>query len=461
MKLLFYNWAPVEGQIGGGVAVYQKNLFKYLLETGQHELYFLTSGLFYTSDRSNIYIEKVDNKVSDKIKTFNIVNSPVIAPAQQSIINIRHYLEDTKLYEILKKFINDSGGFDVIHFNNMEGLSINVLKLKEIFPKTKFIFSVHNYFLICSKVSLWQSPKIGENHNCDKTDYSVCANCYRKLNYNSELFYRGCPKILQKIRGFRRLLYMYADFFPDTDDLDLYRRFEEQNILYSNKYFDAILAVSNRVKEIFVSHGFEENKVHLSYIGTDVAEIQTNTNSADINENPFRIIYMSYMNEEKGFFFLLKAMQEMSEELASNIVVTVVAGHGIREFFTVRKLNSLKGKFKDIILKNGYKREEQKEILQGQHLGVVPVVWEDNLPQTAIEQMAYGVPILCSNLGGASELSNRNPDFTFEAGNVNEFLQKIEKIIKNRNLLKTFWNNVQTLATMKEHVNFLEQIYNS
>ena len=170
---------------------------------------------------------------------------------------------------------------------------------------------------------------------------------------------------------------------------------------------------------------------------------------------------MSYMNEEKGFFFLLKAMQEMSEELASNIVVTVVAGHGIREFFTLRKLNSLKGKFKDIILKNGYKREEQKEILQGQHLGVVPVVWEDNLPQTAIEQMAYGVPILCSNLGGASELSNRNPDFTFEAGNVNEFLQKIEKIIKNRNLLKTFWNNVQTLTTMKEHVKFLEQIYTS
>ena len=459
MKLLFYNWASVDGKLGGGVAVYQKNLFKYLLENNQHELYFISSGFFYTSNSEDTHIVEVPNTLSSKIKTFDIINSPVIAPAQQSIKNIRYYLEDMKLYEVLKNFIYEHGEFDVIHFNNMEGLSINVLKLKEIFPKTKFIFSVHNYFLICSKVSLWQTPKIGENHNCNKKSYDECANCYKKLNYNSELFYRGLPTIIQKIRGLKRLLYMYADSFPDNDDLDLYKQFNDKNILYSNKYFDAILAVSNRVKEIMVAHGFDENKVHLSYIGTDVAELQTNTNCADINENPFKIIYMSYMNEEKGFFFLLKALQEMSEPLAKNIIVTVVATHGIKEIFTIRQLKKLKSKFKDIIIKNGYKREEQKKILTGQHLGLVPVVWEDNLPQTAIEQIAYGVPILCSNLGGASELANHNPDFTFEAGNVSEFLQKLEHIYKNRNLLSTYWNNVQKLTSMKEHVKLLEKIY--
>ena len=78
-----------------------------------------------------------------------------------------------------------------------------------------------------------------------------------------------------------------------------------------------------------------------------------------------------------------------------------------------------------------------------------------------MEQIAYGVPILCSNLGGASELHSHNQDFTFEAGNVKDFINKLENIIHNRNLLQSYWNSVKPLTKMQEHVKFLEQIYNS
>ena len=460
MKLLFYNWDWADGRIGGGVTVYQRNLFNYLLKNTQHELYFINSGLTYTTghDKETAII-KIDNKISDKIHTFEIINSPVIAPAQQSIKNLRYYLEDMKLYDIFKDFMNEYGEFDVIHFNNLEGLSINVLKLKEVFPKTKFIFSLHNYFLVCSKVSLWQTPKNGANRNCRKQDCSECAYCYKKINYGVEIFSRRYLEQVKKIRGVGRLMKLYTRISPDSDNTDLYRQFEEKNLLYANKYFDSILAVSNRVKEIFVEHGFDEKKVKLSYIGTDVANIQTNTNCADINSNPFKIIFLGYMNEEKGFFFLLKALQEMSDELAKNIVVTVAARYTPRNIMDIWNLKKLKPKFKDIILQNGYKRDEQKQLLQGQHLGIVPVMWEDNLPQTAMEQIAYGVPILCSNLGGASELHSHNAEFTFEAGNVEDFLNKFENIINNRNLLQKYWDSVKPLTTMQAHVKFLEQLY--
>ena len=462
MKLLFYNWDRIDGTVGGGVNVYQRNLFNYLLKNTQHEIYVINSGFTYTRDHDKkATLIKIDNKISDKIQTFEIINSPVIAPAQQSIKNLRYYIEDMKLYGIFKDFIKEHGEFDVIHFNNLEGLSINVLKLKEEFPRTKFIFSLHNYFLICSKVSLWQTPKSGANRNCIKQSCAECADCYKKINYGVEIFSRRYFEKVKKIKGVGRLLKLYTRLSPDSDNVDLYREFEAKNLEYVNKYCDAILAVSNRVKEIFVAHGFDENKVKLSYIGTDVANIQTNTNCADINSNPFKIIFLGYMNEEKGFFFLQEALRQMPDELAKNIVLTVAAKYTPRNIMDIMKLNKLKPKFKDIILQNGYKRDEQKQLLQGQHLGMVPVMWEDNLPQTAMEQIAYGVPILCSNLGGASELHSHNPDFTFEAGNVEDFLQKFENIINNRNLLQTYWDSVKPLTTMKEHVKFLEQVYSN
>ena len=90
----------------------------------------------------------------------------------------------------------------------------------------------------------------------------------------------------------------------------------------------------------------------------------------------------------------------------------------------------------------------------------MPVLWEDNLPQVAMEQIAYGVPILCSNLGGASELSDNNPDFIFNAGDISDFLTKLKNIINKRYLLKKFWETVKPLTTMEQHVDFLRKIYN-
>ena len=455
MKILFYNWDRLDGHVGGGVTVYQKNLVKFLLNEGNDEIFVLNSGYNYNVG-GKLTIKPISNNISDKVKTFEILNSPVLAPVQQSILNVRYYLEDKTLYTILKDFINSVGGFDVIHFNNIEGLSLSVLKLKEEFPRTRFIYSLHNYFLICTMVSLWN---IQRDCNCQADNYNECAECHRYMSYHAVSCMR---KIFGYFRGAGRIAKIFGRVIPDNDDVELYKKFEEQNISYINKYIDATLAVSQRVRDIFVAKGFNEQKIHVSYIGTAVAEHQQNESCADINSNPFKIIYMGYMTPPKGFYFFLDALQKMPDDMAKNIAVTVVAKHF--KFFhlrEIRALNHLKSKFNDIILINGYKHEEQQKLLSDKQLGVVPVLWEDNLPQVAMEQIAYGVPVLCSDLGGASELSDHNPDFTFEAGNVNDFLSKLEKILNNRQLLKNFWKSVRPLTTMPQHVEFLRKIYNA
>ena len=206
MKILFYNWDKIDGHVGGGVTVYQRNLVKYLLREDKDNIYVLNSGYSY-SVGGKLTIKQISNEISDKVKTFEIFNSPVLAPVQQSILNVRYYLEDTTLYYLMKQFIKSVGGFDVVHFNNIEGLSLSVLKLKEDFPNTKFIYSLHNYFPICTMVSLWNIQK---NCNCRADNYNDCAECHKYMSYHAVSCMR---KFFGYFRGAGRIGSYLVEFF--------------------------------------------------------------------------------------------------------------------------------------------------------------------------------------------------------------------------------------------------------
>ena len=136
-KILYYNWTPLDSSERGGVAVYQRNLIDSL--GGSYSVTYLNSGYTYTFDKKLRLKEKACPDYPE-VKTFEVINSPVLAPVQQSIKNIDIYLHDESLYKLIRNFIISQGGFDVIHFNNLEGLSLKVLSLKKDFPDTTFIY---------------------------------------------------------------------------------------------------------------------------------------------------------------------------------------------------------------------------------------------------------------------------------------------------------------------------------
>ena len=87
----------------------------------------------------------------EKCKSFEIINSSIMAPAFAMYMNPKKFIEDNDSYEIFDEFLSEYGPFDVIHFNNIEGISVNVLKLKEKYPTTKFIvsiFEIYNFIKI-------------------------------------------------------------------------------------------------------------------------------------------------------------------------------------------------------------------------------------------------------------------------------------------------------------------------
>lgn len=466
MKILYYNWIQFDNEKnnGGGVNVYQRNLVDYLTQNTEHDIYFLSSGWKYNPFHKNAYIRNTKNVYGNKCKSYEIINSSIMAPAFSIYMNPQKFIEDHKTYEIFDKFIEENGKFDVIHFNNIEGISINVLKLKEKYPETKFIVSIHNYQPICPLNQYFQNHNNIICHNFNngeeclkcsevlpnkKEYYKRCKNYYYDILTGNSKFLRLPFKLFSKMFKYRSKSFIgsKATMLPEQ-----YVRYRKYNIELLNKYADNILAVSERVREIMIEHGVEPQKVITSYIGTKFAENELKHSIAQTT-SPFTIAYLGYERIDKGFFFFVDSLAKLDKEVASKINVLLAVSK-------IHK-NSYEGKldqFNNVIIHNGYSHATLPEILKNVNLGVVPVLWEDNLPQVAIEMVALGVPILCSNFGGASELSS-SIDFKFKGGDERDFLNKLINVVNNPNLLLKYWDNHSPLTTMEKHVKELIKIY--
>lgn len=468
-RVLIYNWCPFDNMKndGGGVTVYTRNLIEaFLCKKEPHmDIYFLSSGYKYSPFTSKPYIRRTLNKFSNSgVKTFEIINSRISAPAYTMFNKTSRFYHDTETYNLLKSFLVNEGPFDVIHFQNIEGLSLNCLDLKKDFPQLKLVFSIHNYLPICPLTQYFQNhtqkicKDFDEGREClkcrtsavnERKIYKAGVKRYLTDTFSSSLV-QVCAYQLFRISTY---LFFYRKFLPSACPTSQhYCNFRKLFIQYLNKNFDHILAVSQRVAEISAGHGIDESKLKVSYIGTKVAEIQKNCGIAN-SISPFVIAYLGTARIDKGFFFLLDTLEKLDKEIAKKIKVKL-AVKGLDENWVNNKLE----KFHSVQIIDGYTHNDLNTILNDVNLGIVPVLWEDNLPQVAIEMVAYGVPILCSDAGGASELCNSEL-FKFTCGNSDDFLFKLKQFVLQPEMLNHYWTYKNQLTTMDKHCDELLLLY--
>lgn len=472
MKVLHYYWTQYDDteKFGGGIRVYLKNIINY--QKQKYEVYMLNSGVDYDF-KSNTYI-KSQNIEKNGIKQFSIFNSPMLAPSKCSFFRQDVYLDDEILYKIFSDFIKKYGPFDVIHFHSLEGLSLNVLKIKELFPQTKLILTLHNYYPFCPQVNLWKNDK----ETCDDFhEGKDCISCipyvpnFKLVRYSYLITHYlkliRCDKYSELLMKKIKLLYnKYKKYLSlkekeENDCFDLnsyYNSFRLKNVDYINKYIDIVCCVSNKVKEIAIDKKIKFDKCRVIYIGTEFAKKQMKKLRYPMKNNELNVIYMGYMRKDKGFYFFIEALEKMSEKIAKKINVTIAARFDDMDILI--RINKLKNKFNNINVYNGYTHEQIEKITQNINLGIVPVLWEDNLPQVAMELKSMGIPVLASDRGGASELS-LSKFFKFEAGNINDFNEKISNILDSPEILNDYYAKQIELSTIEEHCDLLDELYRS
>lgn len=137
-------------------------------------------------------MRRIDNIFGERCKTYEIVNSPVPAPQDMLFGNPSVAFENKMLKNTFDEFLKKYGEFQVIHFNNMEGLSLDVFDLKEEYPNTKFIFSLHNYVPICMTGFYYNRYQhVNCVPECTAEDCDKCIDRSHMRNYANEILERG------------------------------------------------------------------------------------------------------------------------------------------------------------------------------------------------------------------------------------------------------------------------------
>ena len=493
MKVLLYNWVThddAEGR-GGGVRIYHANLVRALARLPGVRVYTLSSGVSYDLLRRRVYIRERPKRKGTT--DYEVVNSPVAAPAHAAFYSLDVYLRDTTLKGIVKNFLDAHGPFDVIQFDNLEGLTAGVLELKELYPATRFIYYMHNYNLICPQVNLWYA----ESRACD--DYNEgkrCAVCLPRVINMREVkiayavscglqrvgikpgsfvfraLYRHASLTKRVLRVIRRLgggsaptqaVIRYpasqtrnaraetSVLFAASSAGEIYRQYRLRNVGNVNDRFDRVLAVSQRVKELAVGFGIAASRISVVHIGTAFAERQVPIRVTD--KHHLKIAYLGYERRDKGFYHFLDALETLPRSAARKISLLIAAQ--LRSPKTLARIKHLAGEFHDVEIVDGYDHGSLERLLEDVDLGVVPVLWEDSLPQVAMEFVAHGVPVLSSDLGGAKELCAANKRFVYRNGNVHDLVNKLLFFLDNRSALGSYDGHQQELMDMDRHARLI------
>jgi glycosyltransferase involved in cell wall biosynthesis len=461
MQILLYNYLqPEEG--GGGVGVYLRNLAAALAAQG-HRVILLSAGWRYTPRPGPPFLDFA----TDRYERAVVVNSPVPAPSPESFDRPTLALDQPGLDPLPAALIRRYGEIDVWHFHNLEGLTHGFLRaVRAAQPRARLLLSVHNYQVVCAQVNLWQRDR----EVCeDYADGRACTTC---LDWRPRT---ADEMLVRRLRGFggatpsralslaaralRAALQRSRRLRPIPDAARQaadYARLRRENIALCADVFDRVLAVSRRTRAVILARGMPADLVSVCYIGTPHKAVFERSPRRTALGEGLHVAYLGYMRRDKGFHFLLECLERMPAEQARTLRVTVAARRA--DGAALRRLLALRGRLAGLVWHDGFTHATLDRVLASVNLGLVPVLWEDNLPQVAIELVSRGIAILTSDRGGASEIAG-NPAFTFAAGDHAALIARLAALQSGALALAAFWTRAPLLRGMEEHAAELLAFY--
>lgn len=508
MKVVLVNWAQVwdGAAMGGGVNGYVQSLATELSRRS-HEVISLCGGTSYRSDseRGNSTSSKchiVRHPDWQGIRVFEVINSPVLAP---SIAQFREPLTELeapilehqihRLIEWLKP--------DIVHFHSLEGFSTGCVDAARRSSSTpRLLFSLHNYHTICPQVHLMQEDR----HPCFSfAEGAACSECIPAVEPDEWRRYREAtptgseralvvtapvdvsdplPPVGADFRGHpsyrrdpRRQVRSGYDATPITDLLPLlntvepdplsptpthpYGRRRAAMIAMLNRC-DRVLAVSDFVARKFESLGVLPAVISTVHIGTRIADIATASTPRSIRvagspHGPVRMAFLGYNSWNKGLPMLARALERLPPDVLSNIDLSIFAtgGGSLEEQFKLVRPHLAR-----LHLRDGYSFEEVPDLVHDIDLGLVPSVWWDNAPQTVMEFLACGIPVLGAALGGIPDFVRDGENGLLFRGNDPADLARILcDVVGDPGRICILQRNVTRPKGMVEHTDELEALY--
>ncbi|GGF10239.1 Glycosyltransferase involved in cell wall bisynthesis [Chishuiella changwenlii] len=397
----------------GGITNYVRNISSTLVDFG-HKVTVL-----YSQDNNQ-----------EKDYNFNLINiHPILKPFHLNSVISNTDIE--KVEKIIKK-LNP----DIIHVHMMIDLPAGIL---EIFKKySKVVISLHDYSYICNRIILMDR----EGNNCINNNQNrKCESCIPFEETIDNRIIAGVLRKTAKILGVNKLSNS---------------SYHHERLKYSQKLFseiNGITAVSNRVKEIYLSNGFTNDNFFVNHIGNYTAEEEFRSSFGRKDnieiEQKIKFGFIGFLDFYKG--------SEIFIEFAKN------SYHDFHIYGNISDsvLNRIKNE-PNIFYHGKYNHEDLKNILMNIDIGLVLPVWEDNAPQVVFEFLNSGIPIIGTRMGGLPDFINDQNGRLFE--NTPNEIDNMKSFIDSDEIYNFYNERINKIKGTKkaaEHMTELLNIYNS
>ena len=315
----------------------------------------------------------------------------------KNITNLKSFCfskKSRKNYLFLKRFFKYNS-FDVIHIHMILNLDKRVYR---IINKFKVIVSLHDYFYLCPRISMVNYY----GKCCNVANAPECMHCFsfiHKYNFACRVLYRlRLEKNMEKLPLRSPMVYRI--------------RYESYKKLLENAF--VLLAVSNRVKEIYENSGIKGN-YQVLHIGN-----QTALDFDDIHdkkcENEINLVILSTVSRIKGGDLLVRLFSNVKNPLLK--IHFFGRANNKHDLEILAKLNAINH--------GEYAQKDLKNILHEMDMGLVCPIWEDNAPQVVMEMLNNHVPIFGTKMGGITDFVSSKNGFLFNPGDENDINKAIE-----------------------------------
>ncbi len=445
MKILHYflGFPPYRT---GGLTKYATDLM-YEQANDKHDVYALWPGKINFIFKS----PKIrQHKSVNNIYNFELVN-PLPIPLDEGIQDVNAYTKicDIKIY---KKFLSKIKP-DVIHIHTLMGLHKEFVEAA-ITLKIKTVFTTHDYFGICPKVTLYRYGKAcDDDQNCiNCIQCNVHALSLKKIQIMQSPIYRLLKDtvIIKLLRKKHRTTFFEEDILPETPNTNMnelannYKKLREYylNILQG---INLIHFNSSLTEKIYKRYFIPKHSKVLSITHKDIADNRS-FNHWEYTDL-LKITYLASAKPAKGFMVLRNVLDNLWEE-----------GNHMFELSIYSPVNNPAPYMR--VHKNGFNHSELKSILSKTDVLVAPSVWYETFGFTVLEALSYGVPVIVSDHMGAKDIISSG-GIVVEARNKEQLKLAILSLTKEKQnaLRKNIAENV-AIKTWRTLVNETYQLYN-
>ncbi|MFX1294522.1 MAG: glycosyltransferase [Promethearchaeota archaeon] len=166
-----------------------------------------------------------------------------------------------------------------------------------------------------------------------------------------------------------------------------------------------------------------------------------NPNNRMITKNDDIIFgYIGSILRHKGVHLIVKALKYIKNQ---KIQVKIFGKHYSHQKDYYQNIRYSIEDDSRIKLFGEFKDEELPIIMNKVDYTIAPSIWWENSPLSVLLSLAFKVPVLTNNIGGAAELINDGINgFNFEIGNPRNLASIIQKIQEKPEILNNLKNNI-------------------